>query len=67
MKLGFSNEVSYIFGPGVGHNCSFNVGICVAVGAKVFVEDAANHLSGDPVFVVVEIEDQSIFQTVILI
>ena len=57
MKLGFSNEVSYIFGPGVGHNCSFNVGIFVAVGAKVFVVDAANHRSGDPVLVVIEVED----------
>ena len=57
MKLGFSNEVSYIFGPGVGHNCSFNVSIFLAVGAKVFVENAADHLFGDPVLVVVEVKD----------
>ena len=55
------------FRPGVGHNCSFNVGIFLAVGAKVFVVNATDHFSGDPVLVIVEVKDQGVFQTVILV
>ena len=66
MKLGFSHKVSYVFGPGVGHNCPFNVGIFLAVGAKVFIVDAADHFSGDPVLVIFEMKDQDIVQAVVL-
>ena len=37
MKLDF---VSYVFGPGVGHNCPANTSIFLAEGAKVVIVDA---------------------------
>ena len=57
MKLGFRHKVSYVFWPGVGHNCPANTSIFLAEGAKVFIVDASDQFLGKAILVIFEMKN----------
>ena len=65
MKLGFGHKVSYVFGPGVGHNCLANTSIFLAEGAKVFILDASDQFSGEAILVILKMKDKDVLQAIV--